>query len=84
MDWPKLKQGYSELVNLYGATNLKSNRLAYMSFVAADKSSAKSAFASVGSDWHPHVWRSAENFAAAKNGRSARGFTLSLAVICAC
>jgi hypothetical protein len=40
MDCLRVKQGYGELVKLYGTTNLKSNRFAYMSFVAEDKSSA--------------------------------------------
>ena len=65
MSWPKTKQGYSELVRLYGTSNLKANRFAYMSFVADDKASAQSAFAAVGPDWNHLVWRSAANFESA-------------------
>jgi len=66
MSWPKTKQGYSELVRLYGTSNLKANRFAYMSFVADDKASAQSAFAAVGPDWNHLVWRSAANFESAR------------------
>ncbi len=66
MSWPRVKQGYADLQRLYGTSNLKMNRFAYMSFVAGDKSSAHDTFALLGTSWNHVVWRSAENFESAK------------------
>lgn len=66
MSWPKVKQGYANLVRLYGTSNLKSNRFAYMSFVADDKASAQTAFSTIGTDWNHLVWSSAANFDSAR------------------
>ena len=66
MSWPRVKQGYADLQRLYGTSNLKMNRFAYMSFVADDKSSAHYTFALLGTSWNHVVWRSAENFESAK------------------
>jgi hypothetical protein len=66
MSWPRVKDGYAELNRLYGYSRMKVNRFAYMTFVANDKSSAKSAFADVGDDWNPAVWNSEENYNSAR------------------
>ncbi len=66
MSWPRVKQGYVELQRLYSTSNLKMNRFAYMSFVAGDKSSARDSFSQLGDSWNGLVWRSAQNFASAK------------------
>jgi len=44
--WPRTKQGYANLQRLYGTSNLKANRFAFLAFVAKDKSAANQAFAS--------------------------------------
>jgi len=62
LSWAKVKQGYADLVRLYGSSNLKANRFAYMSFVAGDKSSAQSAFSTIGGNWNPKVWESPATF----------------------
>jgi len=67
MSWPKVKQGYAELIRLYGTSNLKANRFAYMSFLAGDRASAQSAFSTIGTDWNHVVWRSAANFYSARS-----------------
>jgi hypothetical protein len=67
MSWPKAKQGYADLTRLYGTSNLKMNRFAYMSFVADDRISAQSAFSTLGTDWNHLVWRSAANFESARS-----------------
>jgi hypothetical protein len=66
MSWPRVKQGYEKLTELYGSSNLKLNRFAYMSFVANDQASAKSVFPAIHDDWNHLVWHSAENFEAAR------------------
>ena len=70
MSWPRVKQGYTDLQRLYGTSNLKMNRFAYMSFVAGDKASARATFAALGESWNPQVWHSAANFEAAKTWAS--------------
>jgi hypothetical protein len=64
--WPKVKQGYAEVVRLYGASHLKANLFGYMSFLAGDKSSAQSAFVTIGTDWNHVVWQSVANFDSAR------------------
>jgi hypothetical protein len=67
MSWLKVKEGYAELVRLYGASNLKANRFAYMSFVAGDKASAQSAFSTIGKSWDPHIWSGPADFESARS-----------------
>lgn len=67
MDWARVKQGYVELRRLYGTSNLKMNRFAYMSFVAGDKDAARETIAALGDAWNPKVWQIAENFKSAKD-----------------
>ena len=67
MSWPRVKQGYQKLSELYGTSNLVLNRFAYMSFVANDPISAKSVFPAINGEWNHLVWRSAGNFEAARD-----------------
>lgn len=71
MSWPRVKQGYEKLTELYGSSNLKLNRFAYMSFVANDQSSARSVFPAIHDDWNHLVWHSAQNFQTARDWASA-------------
>ena len=64
--WPKIKQGYAALENLYGTSKLKMNRFAFLAVNVQDKASAKQVFALIGDDWDPEVWRNQEMFKAAK------------------
>jgi len=70
MSWPRVKQGYEKLTDLYGTSNLKLNRFAYMSFVANDQASARSVFPAIHDDWNHLVWHSAQNFEAAREWAS--------------
>lgn len=45
--WPKIRQGYTNLTQLYGTTNLIANRFAFMASTFKDKPSAQEAFAAV-------------------------------------
>jgi hypothetical protein len=66
ISWPKAKQGYADLKRLYGTSNLKMNRFAYMSVMAGDKSSAREAFIALGTDWSHLVWRNFDSFESAR------------------
>jgi hypothetical protein len=66
VSWPRVRDGYENLVRLYGTSEIKSNRFAYMSYVAGDKSSAQQAFASIQNGRSHLVWRSEANFNAAQ------------------
>lgn len=70
--WPKIREGYSNIVHLYGASNLKMNRFAYMSYVANDKSSARDVFSQIGDEWNHNVWSNQLNF------ENARAWALAL------
>jgi hypothetical protein len=67
LSWPRIKEGYAALGQLYGYSNLKRNRFAHMAVEANDKPAAQQAFAMIGDDWDHTVWRSSRNFESAKN-----------------
>jgi hypothetical protein len=71
MSWPLVKHGYAELERLYGASNLKMNQFAYMSYIADDKSSAKDIFNTLGGYRNSSVWQSDESFKSAEAWASA-------------
>ena len=66
----KGQEGYSDLQRLYGTSNLKMNRFAYMSVLSGDKISARETFLMLGDSWSEHVWPSAEHFETAKRWAS--------------
>ena len=65
--WPKIKEGFAALGELYGYSNLKQNRFAHMAVEANDKPAAQQAFSLIGNDWDHGVWRSGRKFEEAKN-----------------
>jgi hypothetical protein len=56
MSWPRIKQGYEALAQLYGTSRLKRNRYASMAFAANDFGTAQKMFKEIGNDWEPAVW----------------------------
>jgi hypothetical protein len=60
-NYPKLRQGYVNISNFYGISNLNSNRTAFMASVNKDKLSAHEAFASV-SEANEDIWQSKQTF----------------------
>jgi hypothetical protein len=66
LSWPKIKEGYAALEHLYGTSNLKMNRFAFLAAKFGDKSAAKEVFARIGDNWDLSVWTSRERFEAAK------------------
>ncbi len=56
MSWPKIKEGYGNTVRLYGISNSKMNRFAYMSFIANDRVAAQQVFPEIGDNWDHSAW----------------------------
>lgn len=59
--YPKLRQGYSNITQFYGLSNLNANRFAFMAAVNRDKPSAHDAFASV-VKMDENIWQSEQTF----------------------
>jgi len=66
MSWPRVQKGFQQLSELYGTSNLKLNRFAYMSYLANDQRSARSVFPAIHDDWNSSVWGSAASFESAR------------------
>lgn len=66
LSWPKIKEGYAALGQLYGYSSLKMNRFAHMAFEAGDRAAAEQVFATIGDDWDHSVWHSSQKFETAK------------------
>ena len=66
LSWPKIKEGYEALGQLYGYSYLKVNRFAHMAFEARDRAAGQQAFALIKDNWDPSVWRTSERFESAK------------------
>lgn len=66
LSWPKIKDGYATLGQLYGYSSLKANRFAYMAMLAHDKPAARAAFAAIGDNWDQSVWQRQLDFLEAK------------------
>jgi hypothetical protein len=67
MSWDRIKQGYVAMEELYGASALKRNRMAYMSMQQGDKAQAQALFAQIGNEWEQRVWWNRANFEAARD-----------------
>lgn len=65
--WPRVKEGYAQMVRQYGTTSLKANRLAYMAYVAQDQAAAREAFLALGDSIDSTVWHSEVDFRRVKN-----------------
>jgi len=67
LSWPKIKEGYVTLGQLYGYSTLKMNRFARMAVAAHDKAAAQQIFTTLGNDWDRTVWKSSLDFVNARN-----------------
>jgi Domain of unknown function (DUF4034) len=65
--WPRIRQGYAALRQLYGISSLKRNRFASMAVKAGDRAAARAEFIEMGADWDKEVWVSEAKYEAAKN-----------------
>jgi tetratricopeptide (TPR) repeat protein len=65
--WPKLQEGFSALEELYGLTQYKINRFAFMATQYGDQTVAVKAFAKIGPNWDQGVWGSRARFEAQRS-----------------
>jgi hypothetical protein len=68
INWPKFKSGYSDVIRLYGPSNLNASRLAWVAFKLGDKLTAQQAFGSIDHMemdvwWGPHTFANARDWA---------------------
>jgi hypothetical protein len=73
LSWPRIKQGYETLEQLYGTSRLKRNRYASMAVAANDFQTAQQMFSEIGEDWEPGVWWNKANFEKTKESVLKRG-----------
>jgi hypothetical protein len=66
MSWEKIKAGYAAIDQLYGTSNLKANRFAFMAYLVGDKPAAQQAFTFIGDNRDAKVWDQGQ-FAFVKN-----------------
>jgi len=66
LSWPRLKQGYAALVELYGTSIFHLNKMAYMASMAGDDDYAKGLFTQIGDNWDKDTWREHDYFIYAK------------------
>jgi hypothetical protein len=67
LSWPKIREGYTALGELYGYSSLKMNRFAHMATEANDQPAAQRVFAKIGDDWDHTVWKSSMQFDQARS-----------------
>jgi len=67
MSWPRLKQGYAALEELYGTSILHLNKMAYMASMSGDDDYAKALFTKIGDNWDKDTWRTRDEFVYAKS-----------------
>ena len=65
--WAKLQEGFAVLEELYGLTQLKVNRFAFMATQYGDREVAAKAFARIGRNWNQSVWGSQARFEAQRS-----------------
>src|SRR5215471_15976078 len=67
MSWPRLKQGYAALKELYGTSITHVNKMAYMAVMTGDDDYAKTLFTQIGDNWDKETWRTHDEFVYAKS-----------------
>jgi tetratricopeptide (TPR) repeat protein len=60
--WSKIQEGFAALEELYGLSELKMNRFAYLAATYGDKPVAAKAFFRIGPNWDASVWGSLARF----------------------
>ncbi|HEY2548742.1 MAG TPA: DUF4034 domain-containing protein [Candidatus Acidoferrum sp.] len=66
LSWPRIKQGYAALGQMYGISSIKRNRFASMAVKAGDKTAARAEFVEMGATWDKDIWISADKYERAK------------------
>ena len=67
LSWPRIKDGYWAMEHLYGTSNLKTNRFAFMAVKAGDKTAATKVFSEIGDKWDKARWNRKQAFDAARD-----------------
>jgi hypothetical protein len=67
LSWEKIKRGYAAMEQMYGTSELKMNRFAYMAYLADDRASARPIFEQLGTHWDPSVWGNQQLFEEARS-----------------
>ena len=67
MSWAKIKDGYAAMEQMYGTSNLKMNRFAYMDTKRGDKVAARGVFVQIGDHWEKELWEKRQAFEIAKS-----------------
>jgi hypothetical protein len=62
MSWPRVKNGYEAMDELYGISNYKLNVFAVMALQLNDFSTARSAIAQIGDNWSKDAWHTEARF----------------------
>ena len=62
LSWPKIQRGYEALDQLYGVSNLKRNRFAYMAYLVPDLPIAREVMLQIGDNWDKQTWGSNKQF----------------------
>lgn len=65
--WAKLQEGFAALDELYGLTQYKVNRFAFMATQYGDRAVAAKAFARIGPNWDQRVWGNEARFEAQRS-----------------
>jgi hypothetical protein len=69
MSWPRVRNGFLALDELYGSNSYQRNVLAYLALKAGDQQTARLTFAVIGDDWARDVWKSKPRFDASRTGQ---------------
>jgi hypothetical protein len=62
LSWPKIKEGYAAMGELYGYSPLKMNRFAYLAAAEHDKAAARQVFLALGDNRDHTVWQNDLDF----------------------
>jgi hypothetical protein len=66
LSWPRIKSGYAAMEHLYGDSNLKMNRFAYLAVIENDQPTAAATLAVIGDNWNRDAWPDQLHFLEAK------------------
>jgi hypothetical protein len=69
LSWPRVKQGFLAIDQLYGATMHERNVMAWLALRAGDTETAQQMFARIGNDWNESVWKTKALFDASRTGQ---------------
>lgn len=66
MSWDRIKRGYADLIEMYGASAYRTNQLCGIAVAIPDAVTADQMFQQLGMNWEKEVWRTRQEFDHAK------------------